>query len=200
MNIVRLLSSLVPAGITTLCLLLLMHFLIESNMEEPKEGEEYRIPEITMDDREVSEEFDKSKPDKPEEVQEPPPEIPEPEFEAPDIDNSIAVAPKAQVKVNIGGIGGFSSDGEYLPIVKVAAGYPSRALSRGIEGYCTVMYTVTTTGDTKDVQEADCPERVFLSSSIKAAKKFKYKPKVIDGQPVEVPGVRNRFTFELEDE
>ena len=25
----------------------------------------------------------------------------------------------------------------------------------------------------------------------------KYKPKVVDGQPVEVPGVRNRFTYEM---
>ena len=200
MHPLRLVSSLIPAVVVTLGLFLLMHVLIESNMKEPDKGEEYTIPEITMDAREVREEFDTSKPNKPEEVDEPPPEIPEPEFEAPDIDNSVAVAPKVGVKVNIGGVGGFTSDGEYLPIVKVAARYPSRALSRGLQGYCTVEYTVTTTGETKDVVEADCPERVFLSASIDAAKKFKYKPKVINGEPVEVPGVRNKFTFELQDE
>lgn len=196
----RLISSLVPAVVVTFGLLMLMHVLIESNLKEPEAGEEYKIPEITMDKREVNEEYDTSKPDKPEEVEEPPPEIPEPEFEAPEIDNAITIAPKVGVNVKIGGIGGFSRDGDFLPIVKVAAKYPSRAISRGIEGYCTVEYTVTVTGETANVVEADCPQRIFLSASIKAAKKFKYKPKVVDKQPVAVPGVRNRFIFEMAEE
>jgi protein TonB len=29
--------------------------------------------------------------------------------------------------------------------------------------------------------------------------KFKYKPRVVDGVPVEVSGVKTRITFELED-
>ncbi|WP_370980832.1 energy transducer TonB [Agaribacterium sp. ZY112] len=193
----RILSSAVLALVVTMGLLLTMHLLIASNMSEPEESEEFKIPEITMDNREVNEEFDTQKVQKPEEVEEPPPEIPEPEFEAPDIDNSIAVAPTVGVKVNIDNIGGFSSDGDYLPIVKVAPKYPARAANRGLEGYCTVSYTVTTTGETKDIKEADCPQRIFLGPSIKAAKKFKYKPKVIDGEPIEVPGVRNRFTYKM---
>ncbi|MYB38597.1 MAG: energy transducer TonB, partial [Gammaproteobacteria bacterium] len=28
---------------------------------------------------------------------------------------------------------------------------------------------------------------------------FKYKPKVVDGEPIEVAGVRNLITFQLED-
>lgn len=200
MAIGRLITSLILALIVTMGLLLTMHYLIASNMKEPEEVEEFKIPDITMDQREVREEFDTSKVEKPEEVEEPPPEVPEPEFETPDLDNSVAVAPKVGVNVKIGNVGGFSSDGDYLPIVKVGAKYPARALSRGIEGYCTVSYTVTTTGETKDVVEADCPNRVFLKASIKAATKFKYKPKVIDGEPIEVPGVRNRFIFELADE
>jgi protein TonB len=39
---------------------------------------------------------------------------------------------------------------------------------------------------------------VFEDASVKAALKFKYKPRVIDGEPVEVAGVRNRFLYELE--
>lgn len=200
MVIGRLISALIPALVVTLGLLLTMHYLIESNMDEPEEVEEFKIPDITMDEREVREEFDTSKVEKPEEVEEPPPELPEPEFESPDIDNSISIAPDVGVKVEIGGIGGFSGDGDFLPIVKVAAKYPSRALARGLEGHCTVAYTVTSTGETQDIVEADCPDKVFLRESIKAAAKFKYKPKVIDGQPIAVPGVRNRFIFELADE
>ena len=35
-------------------------------------------------------------------------------------------------------------------------------------------------------------------TDIDAALKFKYKPRVVDGQAIEVPGVQNKFTYELE--
>jgi len=43
----------------------------------------------------------------------------------------------------------------------------------------------------------DSPNSVFDSAAMKAAEKFKYKPKVIDGVPVETAGVQNKITFEL---
>ena len=197
MSVARVVTSIVPAGVVTAGLLLTMHILILQNLEEPSEGKEFKIPDITMPEREITTEYDTRKPDKPEAPDEPPPELPEPEFENLDADTSIAVAPSLDAKLNIGGIGGFSSDGDYLPIVKPAPKYPSRAAARGIEGYCTVEYTVTKSGETRDIQVVDCPNQIFARSSVKAAEKFKYKPKVIDGEPIEVPGVRNRFTYQM---
>ncbi|ACR12525.1 energy transducer TonB [Teredinibacter turnerae] len=198
MSIVRLLSSLAPAALVTLGLLLLMHVLILRNMTEPEESKEFKIPEILMPEREITTEYDTSRPEKPQEPEEPPPELPEPEFDNPDVQMDISFAPQINTGgVQISGIGGFSSDGDYLPIVKVAPKYPARAANRGLEGYCTVEYTVTKTGETRDISVVDCPDSVFASASVKAAEKFKYKPKVIDGEPIEVPGVRNRFTFQM---
>jgi len=34
---------------------------------------------------------------------------------------------------------------------------------------------------------------------LQAATKFKYKPRVVDGQPIEVPGVQNKITFLIEE-
>jgi protein TonB len=91
-------------------------------------------------------------------------------------------------------------EGDYLPIVKVAPIYPQRALSRGIEGYCVVQYTVTRQGTIRDpfVVESMCTSALFHRASVQASHKFKYKPRVIDGQAVEVPGVQNKFTYEIE--
>jgi protein TonB len=47
------------------------------------------------------------------------------------------------------------------------------------------------------VVEAD-PRSVFDKASIEAAEKFKYRPRVINGQPIEVHGVRNLFRFSLD--
>ena len=98
--------------------------------------------------------------------------------------------------------GGFSlgvGEGDYLPIVKVAPIYPQRALSRSIEGYCVVQYVVTKTGQIRDpfVVEDQCTSSLFHRASVQAAMKFKYKPRVLDGVAVEVPGVQNKFTFEI---
>jgi protein TonB len=103
------------------------------------------------------------------------------------------------VDVEISSSGMASGDGEYLPIVKVAPIYPRRAQTRGITGYCIVEYTVTKSGSIRDPQPVDCqPSGVFESASVKAATKFKYKPRVVDGEPIEVAGVQNKFTYELE--
>jgi len=92
-----------------------------------------------------------------------------------------------------------TGDGEYLPIVKVAPIYPRRAQSRGISGYCIVEYTVTTSGAIRDPRPVDCqPAGVFEDASVKASLKFKYKPRVVDGVAIEVGGVQNKFTYELE--
>lgn len=96
--------------------------------------------------------------------------------------------------------GGYSSDGEYLPIVKVQPKYPSKPLQRGIEGYVIVQFTVTERGTVVDpvVVESD-PPGMFDRAAINAALKFKYKPRVVDGKPIRVSGVKNRIVFELED-
>ncbi|SVD91537.1 uncharacterized protein METZ01_LOCUS444391, partial [marine metagenome] len=90
------------------------------------------------------------------------------------------------------------SDGEYLPIVKVAPIYPARAASRGLEGYVILEFTVTRAGTVRDVFVVESTSSIFERAATTAAYKFKYKPRVIDGEPVEVPGVRNKITFVLE--
>ncbi|MDX2475380.1 MAG: TonB family protein [Candidatus Krumholzibacteria bacterium] len=113
---------------------------------------------------------------------------------------SIPTAPlDVGVAMAITGLGLAASDGEYLPIVKIAPIYPAAAQSRGIEGSCLVEYTVTTAGTVRDVKVLEAtPAGIFNKVSIAAAKKFKYRPRVVDGEPIEVYGVRNLFRYELE--
>lgn len=92
-----------------------------------------------------------------------------------------------------------ASDGEYLPIVKVAPLYPESAASRGIEGYVLLSFTVTETGATADpVVIESRPPGVFDTAATRAVLKFKYKPRVENGRPVSVAGVTHVITFKLE--
>jgi protein TonB len=90
-------------------------------------------------------------------------------------------------------------DGELLPIVTVAPSYPPRARAAQIEGHVVVEFTVTLTGAVKDAIVVESTHTAFERASIEAVQKFRYRPRVVDGQPVEVRGIRKRFTFVLEE-
>lgn len=88
-----------------------------------------------------------------------------------------------------------------MPWFKPEPEYPTIALQRGIEGYVIVQFDVTEEGTVENpvVLEAQ-PPSVFDRSAKRAALKFKYKPKILNGQPVRVNGVKNKITYELEEQ
>lgn len=101
-----------------------------------------------------------------------------------------------QVKSNFGL---SSTDGEYLPIVKVAPMYPARAQSQGIEGWVLLSFTVTEAGGVADPKVIESqPSGVFDEAAKKAVLKFKYKPRVESGKPIAVPNVQHLIRFELD--
>ena len=181
-------------------LFFIMQYLIASADPKIDDTKQRKLADIHMPEREIETQLAEVKPDKPEDPEEPPPELDTPDMEMDMNVEAVNMAPSTQVDVAIAGTGGMSaSDGEYLPIVKVAPIYPRRAQSRGIEGYCIVQYTVTKSGSIRDPQAVDCqPAGIFERASVKASLKFKYKPRVVDGEAIEVAGVQNKFTYELE--
>jgi protein TonB len=191
--------SIAIGAAVTFGLLFVMQLLIATGRGALTESSVYRITDFVRVERNEVVETKQEKPEKPPEPEQAP-EMPEPSS-ADSFDNSMAVsmsAPLMEANLNIGGVGFGVSDGEYLPIVKVAPVYPSRALSRGLEGYVIVEFTVTRQGTVRDVSVVESTSTLFERAAVDAALKFKYKPRVIDGEPVEVPGVRNKITFEIE--
>jgi len=188
----------IGAGVT-FGLLFVMQFMIASGQNALSDEEAFRIVDFVRIERNEIVEKKKEKPEKPPEPEQQP-DMPEPQISNFESSLRIAmVAPPVTMNTRIGGLGFDISDGEYLPIVKVAPIYPPRAAQRGLEGYVVVQYTVTTTGDTRDVVVIESSSTLFDRAAIESAQKYKYKPRVIDGTPVEVAGVTTRIIFELED-
>ena len=89
-------------------------------------------------------------------------------------------------------------ENEVIDIIKIGPAYPFIALTQGIEGYVIVEYGVTAYGTTSDSRIIEArPDNIFNQSSIDAVAKFKFKPRVVNGTPVETRGLRNKFVFEL---
>jgi protein TonB len=201
-NVVRVAIGMITALAVTLSLFWLMQYLIETADRTLNEDSAGNLVDFVRVKRNEEVERRQLKPKKP-----PPPEKAPPQPPTPQVDNLNPSAEKiaisaVPVETDIEMTGGFSlgvGEGDYLPIVKVAPIYPNRALTRGIEGYCVVQYTVTRQGTTRDpfVIEDQCTSSLFHRASINAALKFKYKPRIMDGEAVEVPGVQNKFTYEI---
>lgn len=188
----------IGAGVT-FGLLFVMQLLIATGRGAIVDGPGFRVVDFVRVERDTSVETKRDKPEKPPEPDQQP-DIPQSDSSS-NFDSSLAVSmsmPTMATGVNVGNLGFGVADGEYLPIVKVAPIYPARAASRGLEGYVIVEYTVTRTGTTRDARVVESSSSLFERAAVESALKYKYKPRVINGEPVEVPGVRTIIRFELE--
>jgi protein TonB len=62
-----------------------------------------------------------------------------------------------------------------------------------------MSFTVTTAGTVRDPIVMFSTSSLFERAATRAVLKFKYKPRVVDGVPVDVPGVKTRISFQIED-
>ena len=203
--IYRVIAGIVVGLAITAALFWVMPYMIETTDRQLDETGSTNLVDFVRLRRDETIHRRELKPRKPLPPQSPPPLPSTPQFESlnPNVETIAISATPAETDIEISGAG-FSlgiGEGDYLPIVKVAPIYPQRALLRGIEGYCVVQYMVTRQGTIRDpfVIEDQCTNSMFHRPSLQAALKFKYKPRVIDGQAVEVPGVQNKFTYVIEE-
>jgi len=202
-SIVRLLFSLIMALVVTVCLFWFMQNLIETADNSLDHESVTSILEFVRVERDEIIRTPIPKPEMPPKPDLQPPQPPELQLDNPNptsVEVKVASIPVV-TEVDIEGSYNLGVEGDYLPIVKVAPIYPNRALTRGIEGFCVVQYTVTRLGTIKDpvVVQDQCSSTLFYDASVNAALKFKYKPRVVSGQEVEVTGVQNKFTYEITD-
>lgn len=204
MIFVRWAISMVMAAGITLGLFYFMQFLIATGEQFDERVNVVKIVDATMPEieMEVIEEIDK-----PEMIE----EIQDQQLETPDKQINLDSGPALNIErtsvevdtgMDIGGAQISATDGDYLPLVAIAPQYPTRAAQRGIQGWCLVSFTVNGQGnvveDTIEVVDAE-PPNIFDRSSIRAAARFKFQPRVVDGQGVDVPGVQYLFRYQLEE-
>ena len=198
---IRWVISVALALLITLVLFYLMQALIATGAQQEQRVNVVKIVDATMPDiaMEVVREVEKPQPI--EQLDTPPPEVPDRQLSM-DSGPSLAIERAAvtiDADLSIGGASISITDGEMLPLVNVTPQYPTRAASRGIEGWCQVSFTVTETGGVIDVVVVDAePAGIFDTASMRAAERFKFQPKVVDGQGVAVPNVQYVFRYELE--
>lgn len=201
-TLARFTGALLVAFVATMAVFWMMQTLISSGGSVLEPVDYGRIQSFVMNEPDDEVQTKERQPQKPPvTAKEPPkPDMAKPDFTADGASSMELGALDISTDLSLdAGLSGAGSDGEFMPIVKVAPAYPRRAAQRGIEGYVVVEFTVTSLGTVTNpvVLEAE-PPGVFDKAALDAVKKFKYKPQVVEGQAVEVPGVRNIIRFELD--
>ncbi len=135
---------------------------------------------------------------------EPPPDTPPPP-ETPNVEvSSNAKASSPQLSMNLpslnmplnnadgpflgapgsgGGLAGF--DSEVIPVVQVAPVYPRNAKQAKIEGYVTLSINIRPDGSVSRAKVIESkPRRLFDDSAKQAILRWKFRPKIVDGQAV----------------
>ena len=198
----RYVISIVVGSVVTVSLLFVMQLLIvtgKTALTDPRERHKLEFVRVKRNENLNVEDIVPEKPPKPPET---PPETPPQDMDNvnPDAPTINVAPPTVSANTDIGGQGGMNiAEGDYLPIVRVAPVYPARALSRGLEGFVDLSFTVTTAGTVENPIVLQSTSSLFERAAIRAVLKFKYKPRVVDGVPVSVPGVKTRISFQLEE-
>ena len=204
MIVVRWAVSMGIAAGVTLGLFFFMSVLIATGETLSERLSVVKIVDATMPDieLEVIEEIDKPEPI--EELTEEQPELQDKQINL-DSGPSLNIA-RVSIDIDTGlqlsNASINATDGDYLPLVAIAPQYPTRAAQRGIEGWCLVSFTVNGLGSVEEetitVVDAE-PPQIFNRSSVRAAARFKFQPRVEDGVGVAVSGVQYLFRYQLEE-
>ena len=190
--------SFILSILVTLTLIAAMYALIKMKDPELNKAEGFKLPNFTYVAKNEDVQTITPKPNRPDEVQEQP-EVPDTKIvpDRVDINSELGLG---AVKIGINrDLKGFNSnDGEFLPIFRAPPIFPRRALERGICGWVELSYTVTSAGTVADVIMVKSSSSMFERNAVKAAQKYKYKPRQVGGKAVDVEGVSILISFEVE--
>jgi protein TonB len=186
-----------------------MHLLIIGGKYMAEQGESLATVDFVRLKKDTElETRERKKPPKPEPPKQPPPPKMKVDTPPPDSPPTPFQMPKLDLPTNISGGpfmgsyvgGGGSGYGELVPLVRIAPQYPRQALRDGISGSVLFELTINPDGTVKSARVLKAtPRGVFETAAMNAIYKWKFKPKLVDGKPVESKGTQP-VDFNLEED
>jgi protein TonB len=199
--VLRYLLAIAVAAVATFALVFLMQSLISMSGKGLTEGNAGHAIEFVRLKKDSDLELKKRRLPEKQEPEEPPPPPPLDLADAPkpgqDLGSGIAVAVPDFALAGGPNLGAPPSDADVIPLVRVNPQYPPRAISMGLEGWVEVEFTISAAGTVIDPVVVDSSSSLFHRSTLRAIKKWKYNPKIVDGTAVERKGVRVRLDYAL---
>ena len=177
---------------------MLLAYIVKPSSEALKNENSFRVVDFIRLKKDTSlKEKSRAIPDKPEPPKKPPPpDLPTPELQAPPQAPNLDIEfPDIAIPTDFKGafLGPQNQGGnsQVIPLVRINPQYPRNELLAGVEGWVKVRFTVEADGAVSSPKVvASKPPRVFDSSALRAIKKWKFKPKVVNGIAVSQDGTQ----------
>lgn len=101
----------------------------------------------------------------------------------PDVAMDMSISQQSLLGDAVVGMG--FGDGDVIPLVRMNAQYPQRAIRQKIEGYVTARLFINAEGtvDNVEIVQAE-PKGIFEREAIRALYRYKFKPKMEGGHAV----------------
>jgi len=191
----RLLAAVSGGVLVALLLFLLMHALVggRDGFQRGPDGGQI-VDFVRVRPEEVVQTRDRQAPREP-----PPPDKPPPpprletdtpravvrqvlDIDMPDISIGLTGGPVVATSWQPGDVG---ADADVIPIVRIEPQYPREALMRGIEGWVQLRFTINPDGSVSNPEViAAEPPRIFNREAMRAILRWKFRPRIVDGQAV----------------
>jgi protein TonB len=123
-----------------------------------------------------------------------PPSAPSPEFIGVGVPVSQPAPPLNTQSPTILG----TANSPLINIIAVQPNYPVSASQRGLEGHVIVVFDVTEMGTVSNVVVVESSSSIFNKAAIDAAYRFRYKARMVDGEPKASSGLQKLFRFKME--
>lgn len=195
----KLLGFMAIAGFITFALFVVMQKLIEQDGTYITEPEDLVFINPVLSEEDPSTIIKtRIKPPPPPQVKPQPtrPQEPvEPNNDAPSFKVAVNLSTP---EINPSAFGGGIEDADSRPIVRISPKYPANAAQQGIEGWVQLEFTIDASGIVKDIKVTDAePKRIFNREAIRALRKWKYRPQLVNGKPVDLPYQQVVLDFNL---
>lgn len=202
----RMILSLMTGSIVAALLFVLMNAMISTEKAPSIEEESNPLEPYRHQPRDERVETRERRMPEPPETRRPPPtdrptsspvEPPQPLVETPEIevaeglDGGIEIANRADTRQN--------GTGRAEALVRIEPQIPRRAAIQGIEGWVRVRFTIRADGSVTNARVVESrPGRVFDRAALKAIERWRFRPRMVDGRPVERQATQ-KFEFQLEE-
>ncbi|MDH6017089.1 energy transducer TonB [Vibrio splendidus] len=203
---IRLFLALPLAGALGLALFSFMAWMVDNgHQRSPDNSETLSFNMVMVEQEQEVQRRQRVVPEKPE-MPEPPPEAKTSQSQAEVTPlNSMSSLPSLDLNTSVDGLAinaptfsDFGSNQQAMPLYRVEPRYPAKALKRGAEGHVIMSFTIDETGRPVDIQVTDAnPRRMFEREAMRALKKWKYQPKVVDGKAIAQVGQTVKLEFKL---
>lgn len=202
--LIRIGISAVVATIVTFCLFLLMQFLIAFDGPQFVLADEpATVIELVSPPPETSASIRQLQPPKPQSI---PQALLRSDIQPADTGAKIDMTGFQPDKLSIDTSVGISHNGQLAdkaatPLFRAEPRFPPEAARQGLSGWVVLSFSIDETGSVTDIAVVTAePRNVFEREAVRALRRWKYQPQIVNGKTVKQTNLQVQLDFALQNE